>query len=108
MRNLLGLNALAIDLALCEAARDHAKDMERLKFFSHESPVAGKKTFSERAARFGTTASAENICFGYHDGTAAQRAWFHSPGHHRNMLAPNRARIGVGRSGVYYTEMFGT
>ena len=44
-RNLLGLPALAIDLRLCEAAREHSQDMERLKFFSHESPVPGKKTF---------------------------------------------------------------
>ena len=42
-RNLLGLPALAIDLRLCEAAREHCQDMERLKFFSHESPVSGKK-----------------------------------------------------------------
>lgn len=105
-RNLLGLPALLIDLKLCEAARDHSRDMEKLGFFSHESPVPGKKTPWDRAKRFGTTASAENIAAGYQDGRAANLGWFHSPGHHRNMLG-NHRRVGVGRSGSYFTEMFG-
>ncbi len=107
MRNLLGLSALLVDLKLCDAARDHSQDMEHLNFFAHESPVAGKKTPWERAKRFGTTASAENIAMGYRDGKAANDGWFHSPGHHKNMLAPDHTRIGIGRSGVYYTEEFG-
>jgi uncharacterized protein YkwD len=105
-RNLLGLSALAIDCNLCDAARDHSKDMETLHFFAHESPVPGKKTPWDRAKNFGTSASAENIFRGCHDGRAANQGWFHSPGHHANMLG-NHARIGVGRSGLYYTEAFG-
>ncbi|MCS7304771.1 MAG: CAP domain-containing protein, partial [Thermoguttaceae bacterium] len=105
-RNLLGLPALMIDLKLCQAARDHSQDMQNLKFFSHESPVPGKKTPWDRAKRFGTTASAENIAAGQPDGRAANLAWFHSPGHHRNMLG-NHRRVGVGRAGGFFTEMFG-
>jgi uncharacterized protein YkwD len=107
MRNLLGLSALVIDPKLCEACRDHSKDMETLKFFAHESPVEGKKTPWDRAKRFGTIASAENIFMGLRDGKAANEGWFHSPGHHKNMLAADHVRIGVGRSGVYFTEEFG-
>ena len=40
-------------------------------------------------------------------GKAANEIWFHSPGHHVNMLMADHARIGVGRSGLYYTEEFG-
>jgi uncharacterized protein YkwD len=43
---------------------------------------------------------------GYADGNAANLGWFHSPGHHKNMLG-NHRRIGLGVSGQYYTEMFG-
>ena len=107
MRNLLGLSALAIDPKLCDAARDHSKDMETLKFFAHESPVPGKKKPWDRAKLFGTTACAENIAMGYHDGRAVNEGWFHSPGHHKNMLTADHVRIGVGRSGVYYSEEFG-
>jgi uncharacterized protein YkwD len=80
--------------------------MQKLGFFSHESPVPGKKTPWDRAKRFGTTASAENIAAGYQDGRAVNLGWFHSPGHHRNMLG-NHRRVGVGRAGGYFTEMFG-
>ena len=105
-RNLLGLSALVVDLKLTEAARDHSHDMETRKFFAHESPVEGKKTPWDRAKRFGTSASGENIVMGVHDGRAANEAWFHSPGHHKNMLG-DHVRVGVGRSGVYFTELFG-
>jgi uncharacterized protein YkwD len=106
-RNLLGLSALATDVQLCAAARDHSHDMETLHFFAHESPVEGKKLPWDRARRFGTTASAENIFMGRADGREANTAWFHSPGHHKNMLAPDHVRVGVGRSGVHFTELFG-
>lgn len=105
-RNLLGLAPLQIDLALTAAARDHSGDMETLKFFAHESPVAGKTTPSDRAQRAGTSASGENIAMGTLDGTVANKMWWHSPGHHKNMLG-DHARVGVGASGKYWTELFG-
>jgi uncharacterized protein YkwD len=105
-RNLLGLAPLRIDLVLAAAARDHSTDMESLHFFSHDSPVPGKATPFDRAQRAGTTASGENIALGMLDGAAANLAWWHSPGHHKNMLG-NHARVGLGASGRYWTELFG-
>lgn len=105
-RNLLGLPALKIDLALAAAARDHSKDMATLDFFAHESPVPGKTSPSDRAERFGTTASAENIAMGTLDGAVANEMWWHSPGHHKNMLG-DHTRVGLGRHERYWTELFG-
>lgn len=105
-RSLLGLKALQIDPPLTAATRDHSSDMETLKFFAHESPVPGKKTPGDRAQRFGSTYSGENIAMGTLDGTAANKMWWHSPGHHKNMLG-SHSRVGVGRSGSYWTELFG-
>ena len=105
-RNLLGLRPLAVDPGLCAAARDHSQDMRRLGFFAHESPVPGRQTPWDRAARFGAKANAENIYQGAHDGRAAVDAWFHSPGHHVNLLG-DYTRVGVGRSGGYFTQLFG-
>ncbi len=106
LRLLLGLNAVAIDVKLCDASRDHSNDMRTLGFFAHESPVAGKKTPWDRAARFGTSAGAENIAAGQTTGAGANRAWWYSPGHHKNMLG-GHARIGLGRSETHWTQMFG-
>ena len=105
-RNLLGLDALEIDPALTAAARDHSKDMETLDFFAHESPVEGKESPQDRAERFKTSCSGENIAMGTLDGAFANQMWWHSPGHHRNMLGDHE-RVGVGKHGRHWTEMFG-
>src|SRR5690606_12629630 len=106
LRILLGLGAVRIDVKLCAAARGHSQDMERLGFFSHTSPVPGKETFGQRAALAGTSAQSENIAAGQSTGEGAIRAWWYSPGHHRNMTAA-AARVGLGRSGGLWTQMFG-
>lgn len=105
-RNLLGLDPLTIDLKLTAAARDHSKDMLEQNFFAHESPLEGKKTPWDRAEKFGTTASGENIAMGTLDGAVANQMWWHSPGHHKNMLG-DHTRVGLGRQGQHWTELFG-
>jgi uncharacterized protein YkwD len=106
IRLLLGLGAVKTDLRLCKAARDHSADMRAKGFFSHDSPVPGKKTPWDRAARAGTTASGENIAAGTASGAGANQMWFHSPGHFKNMLG-NHVRVGVGCDGDKWTQMFG-
>lgn len=106
MRMLLGLAPVLIDPKLHEAARGHSKDMATLKFFSHESPVPGKKTPWDRAKLAGTTASAENIYAGSPSPQAANMGWFLSPGHHVNMFG-NHRRCGMGRYEGTWTQMFG-
>lgn len=106
-RLLVGLNACLLDPKLCEAARDHSKDMAEKNFFAHESPVPGKTTPWDRAANFGTTASGENIFAGSDSAHAANSGWFYSPGHHKNMFNAGQVRIGLGQHGSHWTQLFG-
>ena len=106
LRLLLGIGVLAIDTKLCNASRDHSKDMKRLDFFDHESPVAGKETPWKRAALAGTKASGENIYEGSERGETAIKVWWYSPGHHANMMGGAR-RVGMGREDKFFTQMFG-
>ncbi len=106
LRFLLGLPLVRIDDKLTLAARDHSQDMVSLGFFDHTSPVPGKRTPGDRASRFGTSGGAENIAAGQERGAGAIRAWWYSPGHHRNMLG-GHARTGLGRSEQTWTQMFG-
>ncbi|MBL9079029.1 MAG: CAP domain-containing protein [Planctomycetes bacterium] len=106
IRMALGLNALRIDEKLGNAARDHSQDMHTLKFFAHESPVEGKRTFGDRASRAGTSASSENIAQGHSRGEGAIEAWWYSPGHHKNMLG-SHGRTGLGRFAQTWTQLFG-
>jgi len=106
IRMALGLNAVKIDEKLGNAARDHSLDMVKLKFFAHESPVEGKRSFGDRASRAGTSASSENIAQGHPTGEGAVHGWWHSPGHHKNMLG-GHARTGLGRHETTWTQLFG-
>jgi len=106
-RILLGLNALMIDSKLCDASRGHSEDMNKGGFFAHESPVPGKKTPWDRATNEGTKASGENIYMGSQSPASANKGWFYSPGHHKNMFKAGHKRIGLGRYGSHWTQMFG-
>jgi len=106
-RLYVGLSALVLDPKLCEASRDHSTDMKELGFFAHESPVPGKKTPWDRAKNFGTTSSGENIYAGSSNPQGANKGWFYSPGHHKNMFGARHSRIGLGRTGGHWTQMFG-
>lgn len=106
-RLLLGLNALTIDPKLCDASRDHSEDMNKNNFFAHESPIPGKTTPWDRAAKAGTKARGENIYMGSQKPEAANRGWFYSPGHHKNMFKGGHSTIGVGQYERHWTQMFG-
>lgn len=107
MRLLVGLPALQLDPRLCLAARGHSQDMQTMGFFSHTSPVPGKETPSARASQAGTSGGGENIFAGSNDPKAANKGWFFSPGHHKNMFNAGYGRIGLGNYGSHWTQMFG-
>ena len=107
VRLVLGLRPLLIDPHLCEAARDHSKDMATKGFFGHESPVPGKTTLVDRAKRFGTTARGENIAGGTTSGEEViMKWWWYSPGHLKNMMG-DYARVGLGGYETTWTLLFG-
>lgn len=106
IRILVGLSALAIDPGLVRACRRHSEDMSERRFFSHDSPVAGRETPWKRAQAAGTSARAENIATGTDSGPGAIQIWWHSPGHHKNMLGGHK-RTGLGRYQRLWTQLFG-
>jgi uncharacterized protein YkwD len=107
IRLTCGLAPLVFDPKLCAAAVMHSSDMEQHGFFAHESPVPGRATPWDRAKLAGTTASGENIYMGSTVGGDAIKAWFLSPGHHKNMFGEGHTRQGLGRAGKHWTQLFG-
>ena len=106
IRILAGIGALKIDVKLCNAGRGHSKDMVEHGFFDHTSPLPGKTSPGDRSRLAGTSGGAENIAAGQETGEGAIRAWWYSPGHHRNMMG-GHARVGLGRHQAHWTQMFG-
>jgi uncharacterized protein YkwD len=109
-----GLQALAVDDALMQVAREHAAGMARQGFISHELPDGNLQTrlisigYRYAAARE-NVATAGSVAY-------AQNALMHSPAHKDNILAADVDRIGIGivhgpppfESRLYITEIFAT
>jgi hypothetical protein len=104
-RILVGKVPLRLNSKLCDAAREHCKDMVEKDFFDHISPLPGKKTPGDRAARHGASAGGENILMGDSAPEDAFWGWFSSLGHHKNMVG-DYSEIGVGNHQKHWTQMF--
>ncbi len=107
-REYLGILPYEYDPRLVESARGHSKEMVRMKYFAHDSPVEANKTPWDRmkAAKYENGAG-ENIAAGTSSGTAAFWMWFDSPGHHQNMARAGSTALGVGVTAATWTQNMG-
>lgn len=100
-RKKQGLPPLAYDERLADIARYHANDMQKNRFFAHESPTSG--SLDDRLAKAGYLAAAgrENLAEAL-DVPRAEDGLMHSPGHRANILAGDITHVGVGivRGGI--------
>lgn len=107
-----GLPPLAPDPLLTAAAQAHSSDMVTRAFYAHTSPD-GREPW-DRAADAGSRhrTVGENIACGQRSPAEVVRGWMDSPGHRANILKPSFTHMGVGfagggRSGTYWTQLFG-
>lgn len=105
-RSRYGKPLFSYSAALEKAAFGHSRDMVRLDFFSHTSPVGGKTTMTDRMEREGIPlrAASENIAMN----SASQgdtylklakkfiKQWLDSPPHRRNLLNTSYTYLGCG------------
>jgi len=109
-RTQRGLAALVWDGRLVPVARAHSQEMFKLKYFSHQSPVAGSPFDRLKAANITYTRAGENLAYAQ-SVAVAHRALMDSPGHRDNILRPEFTRIGIGviNAGAYgrmVTQLF--
>jgi hypothetical protein len=108
-RWMMGLHSLKIDERLVRAARKHSIEMQQLNYFAHESPTPHLRNPAQRAKREGYGGGvSENIARGASSGQQAFEQWFHSSGHHRNMVAGGHTEMGCGSARHHWwTQLFG-
>ncbi len=109
-RYVLGLTTLRLDERLSNAAVDHSKEMQDLKYFAHDSPVEKNKTPWDRAknAAFEGRCMGENIFMGAAAPEAAFHGWWESDGHRFIMFQKEANTLGLGLVGVLWTLNTGT
>lgn len=109
-RTARGLPPLALDPRLVAIARQHSEEMFRLKYFGHQSPVAGSPFDRLAAAGVSYSRAGENLAYAQ-SVAIAHRGLMESQGHRENILRPEFTRIGIGviSAGSYgrmFTQLF--
>lgn len=103
-REKAGVSSLALDDTLCSAAAVRAEEIT--ESFDHTRPD-GRKCFTAMDdIGYSYSAAGENIAWGYRTAEEVVDGWMHSAGHRANILSSNFNRLGVGKSGTYWVQMF--
>jgi uncharacterized protein YkwD len=105
-----GLVALAWDDRLVAIARGHSREMFALKYFGHDSPIAGSPFDRLAAGEVSYTRAGENLAYAQ-SVAVAHRGLMDSPGHRENILRPEFTHLGIGviSAGAYgrmVTQLF--
>ena len=105
-----GRKPLKHSVYLQKSAEDHSKDMVIYNFYSHKSPVKGKRTMKDRFSAVGIDSDykAENIFNSFEKNptywsfaSELVQGWMDSNGHKKNILNSKYNYLGCG---VYYYE----
>jgi len=91
------IRPLTYNPELTKAAQEKAADMARKSYFSHISPVDGKK-WSDfiKDSGYKYIEAGENLANGFNDPKEATVAWMNSPSHRDNILNEGVDETGVG------------
>jgi uncharacterized protein YkwD len=97
-RAAAGMPPLAVEPRLTRAAETYAREMARDGWFEHTDPTgAGVEARAEAAGYSDWEYLAENLATGAGrpDADEVVGRWLESPGHRRNILAPELRDVGV-------------
>jgi len=99
------LPQLTIDSRLTLAAKDHSNSMAKYNYFAHKGRDG--KRFHARMARHGypLSHSSENLAIAPNAQRVFQR-WWDSKGHKTNMMNGKYTRVGLFRTGNYWTAHY--
>ncbi len=100
------VGGIRLDSQLSRVAQAFAEDMHRRGYFSHESPSGS--TMSSRLKNAGVEYgwAGENIARGQDDSQEVVEDWMNSSGHRRNILNSKFNKLGVGRAGSIWVQIF--
>lgn len=98
------LSALVLDNTLCAAAEVRAEEVGRR--FSHTRPDGSSWITVIREFGIPYRVCGENIALGYRDARTVVNGWLNSPSHRANIMSPNYTRMGVGRVGNGWAQLF--
>lgn len=103
-RKANGLNEVANNAALSQAAYNKSKHMSDNNYFAHTSPDGVADIYFIKQSGYKYQAVGMNLAEGnFASNKALVDAWMSSPGHKKNILASFGKEIGIGVFGNYFT-----
>lgn len=102
------VEALSWNDLLGKAAYGHSSDMNANNYFSHTGLDGSSPGDRITAQGYKWTAYGENIASGQTTEQIVMDSWLHSEGHCKNIMSKSFKEIGVGRSGNFWTQAFGS
>lgn len=107
-RAAYGLGALTLSTKLSDGARLKAQDLQKNRYFDHNSPTYGSPFDMMRSLGITYGSAGENIAMGFSSAEAVVNAWMNSPSHRANILDARFTQIGVGyvSNGGYWAQWF--
>ena len=103
-----GCSAVTVNSKLTKAAQDHSADMAANGNMSHTGSDGSPPDQRITRAGYSWSTYGENVAYGYSTPEQVMQGWMNSPGHRENILNCAFEEIGVGLSGTYWTQDFGT
>lgn len=107
-RAAYGLGALTLNGKLSDGARLKAQDLQKNRYFDHNSPTYGSPFDMMRSLGISYGSAGENIAMGFSSAEAVVNAWMNSPSHRANILDARFTQMGVGyvSNGGYWAQWF--
>jgi len=93
---------------LGNAAYLHSADMNSNNYFSHTGLDGSTPGTRIAAQGYNWKSYGENIANGFTSEQSVMQGWLNSEGHCKNIMDSKFKEIGAGRSGNYWTEVFGS
>tara|TARA_R110002072_G_scaffold87129_2_gene196576 strand:- start:22366 stop:24048 length:1683 start_codon:yes stop_codon:yes gene_type:complete len=106
IRCLMGVLCWQTDVLACAATRDHSKDRVDGNASGHWNDLPGKKGFTHRLRRFGTSGTSEGAGGGS-NGRNYLYQLSYGGGHTGPLYSMQRNKVGCGRFGNCYTSTYG-
>jgi len=104
-RDKQGLDPLAWDDTLAQAASNHCCDMINRNFFAHENPDGQNVADRVDTLGYAWLMVGENLAAGQTTPEEVVDGWMNSPGHRANILRPEFTELGVSyREGGSYSR----
>jgi uncharacterized protein YkwD len=104
------LEPLAVSRSLTRSAIWKSRHMRQYSYFEHDDPAPPVARDPHRRMRdcgYPDDQTGENIAFNFFTPEAVMAAWLSSPGHRANIENSSYRSIGVGESGLRWTQNFG-